>query len=99
MYVWSNHPQQSKNNKHLKENILEKVPKYRNELTQKVFLVEIILKQKGNLVCLAKGQISQTLFEEKEISGTKSARCFIGWMEGCPRRLCHKSGCEDVWLT
>ena len=99
MYVWSTHPQRSKNNKHLKENILEKVLKYRNELTQKVVLAEIILKPKDNLVCLAKGQISQILFAEKEILGTKSTRYFIGWMEGCPRRLCHKSGCEDVWFT
>ena len=62
-------------------------------------LVEMELKPKGNLVCLAKGQTSQTLLGIKEILGIEFAWCFIGWIDGWLRHLCQRSGCDDVWLT
>ena len=43
---------------------------------------------KDSLVCLAKGQTSQTLLELKEISGTETIRCFMGWKDD--RNVCAK---------
>jgi len=61
----------------------------------------IVLKGNGSLVCLALGQILQLLwmgmrFFLTGIGSKEDASCRHAG-EGCPRRLCHKSGSVEIW--
>ena len=59
----------------------------------------IMLKGNGSLVCLALRQILQLLWMRMRfllIGSKEDASCRHAG-EGCPRRLCHKSGSVEIW--
>ena len=53
--------------------------------------VDMELKEKGSLVCLAIGQTLQLLSKEILLEGNNGEANLGHNKDGCPRHMCHKS--------